>query len=367
MGKGGQLRNKLRLRPVEVPVVPPEAGGHEVVHQVDLSPIAPVGVAEHPQDIGGVVVGAGADVVEQEPSPPPLVDHLLGERGRVRNLSAAQLVFADLEVFGARRLERRPVFEFPGGELTGVSAHRLPLVDGLQQKLVQQGALALAPLARPDGQLPHDGPARGPVQVGDAEEHLVQFGHVRRAYVRQVQEAVGWDLHRLQEHPLHRPQSAGGPEIPHGVAPAEALVLHGQQDDIGQALAQLPHHDRPLLRVPADYQHVAKLEEKPLVAAQCLPTRRRPQASGVDLDGQHVLRVSAEPEPGGQFRVQIAGVVEQHIAELRGVIRHIVLAPFSFGPVRLSAGKCPSNCWSRTAPGSGALLPANCLTGGSAG
>ena len=173
--------------------------------------------------------------------------------------------------------------------------------------------------------------------------------------------------HRLQEHPLHRPQSAGGPEVPHGVAPAEALVLHGQQDDIGQALAQLPHHDRPLLRVPADYQHVAKLEEKPLVAAQCLPTRRRPQASGVDLDGQHVLRVRTEPEPGGQLGVQVAGVVEQHVAELRGVIRHIVLAPFSFGPVRLSAGKCPSNCWSRTAPGSGALLPANCLTGGSAG
>ena len=109
------------------------------------------------------------------------------------------------------------------------------------------------------------------------------------------------------------------------------------------------------------------LEEKPLVAAQCLPPRRRPQASGVDLDGQHVLRVRTEPEPGGQLGVQVAGVVEQHVAELRGVIRHIVLAPFSFGPVRLSAGKCPSNCWSRTAPGSGALLPANCLTGGSAG
>lgn len=75
--KGSQLRHKLRLRPVEVSVIAPEAGGHQVINQIDLGTVAPVGVPEHPQDVGRIMVGAGPDVVQKEAPPPPVVDQPL--------------------------------------------------------------------------------------------------------------------------------------------------------------------------------------------------------------------------------------------------------------------------------------------------
>ena len=93
------------------------------------------------------------------------------------------------------RLQIRPLTELLLRKLTGVSANHMALIQGLQEQLAEQRALADSSLSCPYRQLSGVKSPNALVQNLKSRQCAGDLAHIPPRYIRQIQKAVCRQLH----------------------------------------------------------------------------------------------------------------------------------------------------------------------------